>query len=103
MNTIYRIYTERDIEGNGERDLGYFTGSVDQIITYCIKHNINKEYNYYAEEIDITNCENITPNIKTFVVHDNVIRILPIKGTKAERQKALAKLTDHERELLGLN
>lgn len=102
--TIYRLTTEGDCEGRTTTTLGYFEGTLDQIVSYCIKNGISPYYNFKAELIDVRNCQNTRPIVSVTQCDYGILQYKTTEEARKELDKAnaLAKLTAQERKLLGL-
>jgi ribosomal protein S7 len=101
---IIRLTTEGDCEGRSVKTVGYFKGSLDQIITYCIKNNINPYYNFKAEKEIVIDVTEIKPEVSvTSDSYGSLVYVTP-KELEETRKKveALSKLTEEEKKLLGL-
>lgn len=104
MSKIIKLTTEGDCEGRSTQTVGYFQGTIEQIITYCVLNNIEPYYNFKQSFIDVVDCSNIEPKV---VVTEDQYRRINYKTTEdvqkqVEINKALSKLSDKEKELLGL-
>lgn len=101
---VVELRTQGDCEGKSTSTVGIFIGSIDQIITYCIKNNIKPYYNFYCNLVKLTDVSDISPEVKVTI--DNIGYLsysTPEKLEKeAKKQEALNKLTEEERVLLGL-
>lgn len=102
---ITRIKTEGDCEGRSIRTIGLFTGSLDQIMTYLVGKGVKPEYHFYAETVDVVECNHISAELH--VTEGSYGRLVYETPTalqfEIERQSALAKLNPTERKLLWLN
>lgn len=104
MSKIIKLTTEGDCEGRSTETVGYFQGSIEQIITYCVLNNIKPFYYFCQDIVDVIDCRNIEPKV---VVAEDKYRRISYKTTEdlqkqAEINKVLSKLSDKEKELLGL-
>jgi hypothetical protein len=101
---IKRLYTEGDCEGRSTRTVGYFTGTLSQIITYCIKHDISPFYSFHVEEIDVISTVDVCPGVSAKLGEYGRVEYHTSEEMEKTRKKnrALKKLTPEERELLNL-
>lgn len=116
MKKIIKLTTEGDVEGRTTKNIGYFLGSLDQIITYCILNNIHPVYSFSAEKINLIDVTDVTPKVKVAMEElwknqDDYIgklAIIKFQGVSEDLEKeskinnALSKLTDEEKKLLNL-
>lgn len=104
MKKIIKLTTEGDAEGRTTKTVGYFVGSLDQIITYCILNNINPAYFFSAENINLIDVINVTPKVKVTMEEYGRLRYKITEDLEKESKinNALSKLTDEEKELLNL-
>lgn len=104
MNII-RLTTEGDCEGRTTKTVGYFKGTTEQILTYCVLNNIKPYYQFKKTSVDIVDCSNIKAAV---TVKERDHGYLQYETTEDLHRKslvnaALSKLSDKEKELLGLN
>lgn len=55
----YKVTSEGDCEGRTTRDIGYFKGTQDQIISYFLENNIKPTYTFrFSEQLPpkVTDC-----------------------------------------------
>lgn len=99
------LTTEGDVEGKTTRTVGYFIGTINQIITYCVKNNIKPYYYFKIDELEITDVSDLEALVS--VTEGNYHRLIYqtpedlIKEGKINA--ALSKLTEEEKKLLGVN
>lgn len=103
---IVCLTTEGDCEGRSTRTVGYFIGTTEQIITYCIEKDIKPEYHFRTKTFNVVDCSNVIPRVSCSVSSFGSIEYKSIKQYDKEQEtinKALAKLSPEEKKLLGLN
>lgn len=105
MNKHYILTTEGDCEGRSTRTLGHFYGTPEQIISYALENHLHKYYDYSLKEsnvIDVSRQE--TNGIIVEVGQFDKVNYKTDEDFKKElkRKTALGKLTEEERNLLGL-
>lgn len=103
MNII-KLTTEGDCEGRTTKTVGYFVGTIEQVITYCVANNIKPCYNFQKNIVEVIDCSSLTAKIQ--VKEDDYGYIKYKTDKDLEKQAAinaaLSKLTDKEKELLGV-
>jgi hypothetical protein len=105
MDQIIKLSTEGDCEGRSTEDLGLFNGTIEQVVSYCVRNSIKPYYKFTYKTpcvIDVTD-EIVTVNIK----HQSYGAILydikeGVVCLQDKYQKALSKLTPEDKILLGL-
>ena len=104
MNII-KLTTEGDCEGRTIKTVGYFAGTIEQVITYCVANNIKPYYNFQKNTVEVIDCSSLITKVQ--VKEDNLGYIKYTTDKDLEKQAAinaaLSKLTDKEKELLGIN
>lgn len=101
---IIKLTTEGDCEGRTTKTVGYFAGTIEQVITYCVANNIKPCYNFQKNVVEVIDCSSLT--VKVQVKEDDYGHIKYKTDKYLEKQAeinaALSKLTDKEKELLGI-
>ncbi len=104
---IYKVTTEGDCEGKSTRTLGLFSGTKHQAIAYLKVNGNNPYYHYRIQKVDVVDVSSL--NIGDFRVTEREDGKVLMHGRlpsalldTAKREKALAKLTKEEREILGV-
>lgn len=102
---VIKVTTEGDCEGHSTREVGLFTGELNQIVTHLLNIGEKPYYNFKVENVWITDCSLVCPDV--VVTYDRWGKITYETKEQSEvrlaKEKALAKLSPEERELLGLN
>lgn len=108
MNTrtkVIKVTTEGDYQSISTREVGLFTGELNQIITHLINIGEKPYFNFKVENVWITDCSLVEPTLT--VTYDRWGKITYETKEQSEirlaKEKALAKLSPEERKLLGLN
>jgi hypothetical protein len=98
------LITQGDCEGRSTKTIGTFIGTINQIITYCIKNNIEPYYNFSSYNANIIDVSSIKEEVNVIIrEYGRIDYKTPEKLAKeAKRKEALSKLTDEEKRLLGL-
>ena len=103
--SIIKLITEGDCEGRTTQTVGYFVGTLEQVMTYCVRNNIRPYYHFKKVLVDVVDCSAVVPKLK--VQEDSYGRITHSTDEDLEKQaainSALSKLTVKEKKLLGIN
>ena len=103
MGELIKLSTEGDCEGRSTKDLGLFNGTIEQVVSYCVRNNIKPYYNFryraplvidVSDEIVTVNVEHQPHGAISYDMKDGV--------TEDKYQKAMSKLTPEDKILLGL-
>lgn len=99
------LTTEGDCEGRSTQIVGYFIGSLSQIMTYCVKNNIRPTYNFHTSSINIKDVSKEPSIVKCHIgEYGRLIYNTPEElEIEAKKNLALSKLTKEEKTLLGLS
>lgn len=106
--SYYKVTTQGDDEGRTTNIIGYFKGTPNQIATWLQQNNI-KPYHYFnfddVKENPVQDVTQLQEQAQVVFERHGRVKILTSKELEKEIKKnnALAKLTDEEKEVLGLS
>jgi len=109
MKKIIEILTENDEEGKTRKLVGMFEGSIEQVSEYLAQNKIEPYYSFWARKVDLIDVR----DIKLMTCSCNMDIYGKLKITTWEEKQmlfekvrkrsiALGKLTEEEKEILGL-
>lgn len=120
-DVVYSVKTENDVEGNTLKDLGLYKGKIEDIAFHLADKCYYKLYitphkpkvievtginpTHLSVHIDTTNSVFEIKNDKINIENGkyyNSVKLIFNNEEEYKRMKALSKLTDEEKKLLGL-